>query len=75
MKTGSIVMPFGGDEKTDSLTFSGRHINAMVNIDFETEILTGLSRIRKDGRKNIISTCLSRWAMVNSDGSMSNMPT
>ena len=27
------------DEHTNSLTFSGRHINAMVNIDFDTEEL------------------------------------
>lgn len=27
------------DEKSNSLTFSGRHINAMVNIDFDTEEL------------------------------------
>ena len=63
------------DEHSNSLTFSGRHINAMVNIDFDTEELNWIIWILKAGQKNINHTCLSQSVMGNLIGSMNNMQT
>ena len=72
--TGSTTMPYGTTKNTNSLTFSGRHIDSMVNIDFETGDLNWIigDRTRMAARDG--GSTSSNQSATTSSGSMSSTP-